>query len=97
MLHMLAPSPGGQVSGMADWARAWAGVGRRVRHPVDLPEGYHATTGDRAAQGWPAVASRAAPGRRAVGLRQVDGMPHGPVVVGTRWSGRSSIIRQDVH
>lgn len=29
---------------------------------------------------WPAVGMVAAPGRRAVGLRQVDGMPHRPEV-----------------
>jgi hypothetical protein len=52
-------------------------VGGAVRHPIDLPEGYHAATrgaelievGSRAVEG-------CAPERRVVGLRQVDGMPH---------------------
>ena len=57
-----------QVSGMAG-----------ARHPVDLPEGYHTpargqsftTPAAGCVEGWP-------PGRRAVGLRQVDGMPREP-------------------
>ena len=48
-----------------------------VWHPVDLPEGYHTAARGRSfamsaadcVEVWP-------PGRRAVGLRQVDGMPH---------------------
>ena len=65
------PSPGGQISGMAG-----------ARNPVDLPKGYH-TPGPGAElhkvgrwfrRGLP-------PGRRAVGLRQVDGMPHEPGAV----------------
>ena len=53
-----------------------------ARNPVDLPKGYH-TPGPGAElhkvgrwfrRGLP-------PGRRAVGLRQVDGMPHEPGAV----------------
>jgi hypothetical protein len=48
-----------------------------VWHPGDLPEGYHTAARGRSfamsaadcVEVWP-------PGRRAVGLRQVDGMPH---------------------
>ncbi|GAA1269920.1 hypothetical protein GCM10009609_36220 [Pseudonocardia aurantiaca] len=53
------------------------GDARGVWHPVDLPEGYH--TAPRA-QGWHdrlRLVGRLRPSRRAVGLRQVDGMPHG--------------------
>ena len=65
------PSPGGQISGMAG-----------ARNPVDLPKGYHTPArgqsctriGRRFRRGLP-------PGRRAVGLRQVDGMPHEPGAV----------------
>jgi hypothetical protein len=63
-------------------------VGGAARHPVDLPEGYHETT--RGAE-LSDVRSRAvegcAPGRRAVGLRQVDGMPRSTRVVTKPWSG----------
>jgi len=57
-------------------------VGGTVRHPVDLPEGYHAV-----ARGAELIESRSrnvegcTPGHRAVGLRQVDGMPHSTDVV----------------
>ena len=65
------PSPGRQISGMAG-----------ARNPVDLPKGYHTPArgqsctriGRRFRRGLP-------PGRRAVGLRQVDGMPHEPGAV----------------
>ncbi len=53
-------------------------VGQKVWHPLDLPEGYHADpraelheAGYRLHRGLP-------PGWRAVGLRQVDGMPREP-------------------
>jgi len=63
-------------------------VGGAMRHPVDLPEGYHATT--RGAE-LIEVRSRAikgcTPERRAVGRRQVDGMPHSTRVVTKPWSG----------
>ena len=75
-----APSPGGQVSGMGE------------RHPVDLPEGYHAAP---RAQGWqhrrrligelrPGVRR----GRAAPGLRDAAGPPR----VGT--SPRGRVVRQ---
>jgi len=63
-----APSPGGQVSGMGE------------RHPVDLPEGYHAAP---RAQGWQhrrRLIGELRPGCGAVGLRQVSGMPQDPLV-----------------
>lgn len=37
------------------------------------------------------------PGRRAVGLRQVAGMPHGRVMGHDPRVGCSSIVRQDAH
>ena len=37
-------SPGGQVSGMADGVSTWRFCVSEVRHPIDLAEGYHATT-----------------------------------------------------
>lgn len=54
-------------------------------HPDDLPEGYRAAArgaeliefGLRAVEG-------CTPDHRAVGLRQVDGMPHTTGVVGAR-------------
>jgi hypothetical protein len=51
-----------------------------VWHPVELPSsphGYRAAPRGQSYAGPSTVASRAAPGRRAVGLRQVDGMLHG--------------------
>jgi hypothetical protein len=59
-----------------------------MRHPVDLPEGYHARTrgaelievGSRAVEG-------CTPEPRVVGLRQVDGMPHSTRVVTKPWCG----------
>jgi hypothetical protein len=37
-----APSPGGQVSGISrNPATSQPGVVARVRHPLDLPKGYH--------------------------------------------------------
>jgi len=56
--------------------RCW-GV-RLVRHPVDLPEGYHAPA---RGQSWSSCVQERRglpPGRRVVGLRQVDGLPHEP-------------------
>ena len=47
-----------------------------VRHPVDLPEGYHTAPRAQAWQERRRLARSLGPGCRAVGLRQVDGMPH---------------------
>lgn len=72
------PSPGGQANGMAGRvgvSRLWVS---RVRHPVDLPEGYHATTRGQSCTRYVGVCRGLPPGRRVVGLRQVDGMPHEP-------------------
>lgn len=48
-----------------------------VRHPADLPEGYHAAPRRQAWQPRPAVSRDAAPESRVVGRCQDDGMPHG--------------------
>jgi len=72
------PSPGGQVSGMAGEVGVWWFRGSRVRHPVDLPEGYHATARGQSCTRYVAVRRGLPPGPRVVGLRQVDGMPHEP-------------------
>jgi len=71
-------------------------VGGGVWHPDDLPEGYHAATrgaelievGSRAVEG-------CTPGHRAVGLRQVDGMPHSTTAVVSASSRRSA--RRSAH
>ena len=57
------PSPGGQISGMANTsanpgAVEVAGWG----HPADLPKGYHAAPRGHAWQAHPAVSSNGAPG-----------------------------------
>jgi len=72
------PSPGGQVSGkQAPKSGAVGGWGGRVRHPVDLPEGLPHGGPTAALDHEGARGSREPPpGRRAVGLRQVDGKPH---------------------
>lgn len=49
-----------------------------MRHPIDLPEGYHTTTRGQSCTRYVAVRRGLPPGRRVVGLRQVDGMPHEP-------------------
>jgi hypothetical protein len=53
--------------------QGWVGG---VWHPIDPPEGYHTAARGRAGQCHAPVRSRAAPGCRVVGLRQVDGTPH---------------------
>ncbi len=71
------PSPGGQASGMVVHQHDEAGPGMdRVWHPVDLPKGYHAAPRGRVPRGCRRLRRGLPPGRRAVGLRQVDGMPH---------------------
>jgi hypothetical protein len=50
----------------------------RVRHPIDLPEGYHTAPRAQAWHDRRRLARSLRPGCRAVGLRQVDGMPHEP-------------------
>ncbi len=72
------PSPGGQVSGMADPSAKPGRWGGGVWHPADLPEGYHAAPRRQAWTSRPRVGKEMLPpGRRVVGLRQVDGMPPG--------------------
>ena len=69
------PSPGGQISGMAG-----------ARNPVDLPKGYHTPArGQSCTRSAAGSVEGLPPGRRAVGLHQVDGMPHEPGVV---WRGK---------
>ncbi len=53
-------------------------VGEQVRHRVDLPEGYHATARGQSCTGAWRLRRGLPPGRRVLGLRQVDGMPHEP-------------------
>jgi hypothetical protein len=57
------PSPGGQVSGMASgencYGEGWVGG---VRHPLDLPEGYHTPGRGQSRTAYASVPSRAAPG-----------------------------------
>ena len=46
-------------------------------HPDDLPEGYHAVArGTELIEARSRTVEGCTPGHRAVGLRQVDGMPH---------------------
>ncbi len=74
------PSPGGQTSGMTGhqrW-RGWAGVDR-VGHPADLPPGLpRGDPGAELPEDRRRSRQRLPPGRRVVGLRQADGMPHSP-------------------
>jgi hypothetical protein len=49
-----------------------------VRHPLDLPEGYHTPARGRAGRRTLRFRRGLPPARRMVGLCQVDGMPHGP-------------------
>ena len=56
------PSPGGQVSGMADTSAKPGRWGSGVWHPADLPEGYHAAPRGHAWQARPAVSGDGAPG-----------------------------------
>jgi hypothetical protein len=56
--------------------QAQLGRGARVRHPTDLPKGYHAASRGQAWQPQPAVGRDAAPGSRVVGRSQADGTPH---------------------
>ena len=58
---------------------SWVG---RVRHPIDLPEGYHTATRGQSSPDRVALRRGPPPGRRVVGRCQVDGMPHEPVVSG---------------
>jgi hypothetical protein len=73
------PSPGGQASGMAGHKNrcgwAWAG---RVWHPTGLPKGYHTTAQGQSHTSTHRFRRRLPLGRRVVGLRQTDGMPHEP-------------------
>jgi len=55
---------------------SWVG---RVRHPIDLPEGYHTATRGQSSPDRVALRRGPPPGRRVVGRCQVDGMPHEPV------------------
>ncbi len=57
----------------------WVG---RVWHPIDLPEGYHTAPRAQALPDRRRLVGMLRPGCRAVGLRQVDGMPHEPRSVG---------------
>jgi len=73
------PSPGGQVFGMASHRTAAAGLGRQGVASHRPPQG--ATTrqpGGRATRRTLRSRRGLPPGWRVVGLRQVDGMPHGP-------------------
>jgi len=57
-------------------------VGGDVLHPDDLPEGYHAVArGTELIEARSRAVEGCTPGHRAVGLRQVDGMPHTTDVV----------------
>ena len=48
-----------------------------MRHPDDLPKGYHAATrGAELIESKSRAVEGCTPERRVVGLRQVDGMPH---------------------
>ncbi len=51
----------------------------RVWHPVDLPAGLpHGAPGAEPPEAIAGPHRGLPPGRRAVGLRQIDGMPHEP-------------------
>ena len=69
------PSLGGQISGMAGTSvKPTTGLWGwdRVRHPVDLPKGYHALPRGQAWQARPVVRWHVAPGQCVVGLRQIE-------------------------
>ncbi|MCA1709531.1 MAG: hypothetical protein LC808_42135, partial [Actinobacteria bacterium] len=86
------PSPGGQISGMADTSvksGRESGVGG---HPVDLLEGYHTPARGQSQMTHTPVLLRAAPGCRVVGLRQIDGMPHRPPACKIDSSGRRRAV-----
>jgi hypothetical protein len=84
-------SPDGQVSGDAgdQLTRGLGGWAGKVRHPVDLHEGYHAATEGkpgivvgrqgrlrRAPERVRPVRAGCTPSAGVIGLCQADGMPH---------------------
>jgi hypothetical protein len=85
--HVLAGRAGlrdGRCSGAGNIGR----VSGAAWHPVDLPEGLpRENPGRRADRGKVRAPKGCTPGRRAVGLRQVDGMP---------WRGRGETEAESV-
>ena len=73
-----SPSPGGRSPGWPSRAGSGGGIGGRVRHPIDLPEGYHTAARGQSCASTLTTRRGLPPGHRAVGRCQVDGMPHEP-------------------